>query len=140
MNALRSSPQPTSPTRVQRRRATRQATRPSRKPYRAIALEAGSKLAVNAVLAIVALVAIVRLVPYTLEQQSKVEDLEARVMDAEQRVQALRSEFNRNFDPLQASTVMQEQSNRIGPNQVRIIWTQPGATVSHTSTEDSIGQ
>jgi hypothetical protein len=102
-------------------------------------MEAGSKLAVNAMLAITALVAIVRLVPYTLEQQSKVQELEARVMDLEQRVQVLRADFDRNFDPLQAGIIMREQTNRIGPYQVRVIWTQPEPEVSTYPDANEVG-
>jgi hypothetical protein len=42
--------------------------------------------------------------------------------EKEQRVNQLRDQFSRSFDPSQARQVMGEQSSRRDPNQRRIFW------------------
>jgi len=103
--------------------------KPKRIPYagarKAIAFESSVKLTVNLLLATVAATTIAKLVPYYQSQQSRLVTLEASVQVAERKNAALRSEFSRNFDPAQASQIMQEQSGMGYPNQKKIIWKTP---------------
>ncbi|MEM9088407.1 MAG: hypothetical protein AAGC93_06640 [Cyanobacteria bacterium P01_F01_bin.53] len=107
----------------------RQAYRPKRLPYagarHAIAFESSVKLTVNLLLAIVAATTIAKLVPYYQSQHQRLSTLQSSVEAAEAKNSELRDQFNRNFDPTQASRIMQEQSGRSFPNQKKVIWTAP---------------
>jgi hypothetical protein len=43
----------------------------------------------------------------------------------EERVNNLRADFSRSFDPGQAKSVMQEQSHRVDPTQRQVVWQNP---------------
>jgi hypothetical protein len=121
MNALKQDffqPQPpTSPRRMGRpRRAERF------NPHQAIVTETGVKLVVNLFLGLVAASALVRLVPYALAQQTSYQELEARVSEAERRVNRLQADLSHHFAPEQAMSVMQEESARIDERERRIVW------------------
>lgn len=66
--------------------------------------------------------AIAKLIPYQQTQQAKLEEVRLAVAEKEARVNELRQQFTRNFDPDRARQVMQEQSYRRDPNQRRIVW------------------
>lgn len=108
--------------------------RPKRLPYagvrKAVVFESSVKLTVNLLLATVAATTIAKLVPYYQSQQSRLSTLEASVEVAEQRNSELRKQFDRNFDPTQASRIMQEQSGRGYPNQKKIVWEEPLSEIS----------
>jgi len=87
-----------------------------------MALELTVKLAVNLVLLSAAIAALVRILPYQSSQQEKLRELSAEVNATETRVDRLRLNFNRNFDPQQARNVMQEQSYRVDPRQRQVVW------------------
>jgi len=87
-----------------------------------VAVEVGVKLAVNLVLAIAAVSALVKLIPYNLIQQAKLRELTTEVAAVEGRVEQIQTDFNRHFDPRQATSVMQEQTSRIQPRQRPIVW------------------
>lgn len=125
-----------------RRSAPKRAVRKS--PYQALVTEASVRLGANVLLGLVAISALVKLIPYTLDQQTKLQDLHIEVKTVEKRVDQLRAEFDRHFDPQQAVSVMQEQSVRVDPNQRQIIWVNPSDNVAqdprmqgeqHASTE-----
>lgn len=119
MNAIQPSRpplRPEEPRRIARKRKNRH-----RHPYRATAVQTTAKLAVNLLLLVAAGSAIAKLVPYYLSQQHKLQEIQTEVDLAEGRVEHLRSEFNRYFDPQQAKAVMQEQSNRFEPGQRPLI-------------------
>lgn len=105
------------------------AYRPQRIPYagarQAIAFESSVKLTVNLLLAIVATTTIAKLVPYYQSQHSRLDTLQKSVDVAERKNAELRQQFDRNFDPAQASRIMQEQSGMAYPNQKQIIWQAP---------------
>lgn len=109
--------------------SARNAYRAKRMPYagtrRAIAFESSVKLTVNLLLTIVATTTIAKLVPYYQSQQQRFTTLQKSVQAAEQKNSELRSQFNRNFDPTQASRIMQEQSGKAYPNQKKVVWTTP---------------
>lgn len=103
--------------------------RPKRIPFagarRAIAFESSVKLTVNLLLAVVATTTIAKLVPYYQSQHTRLDTLEESVEVAEQKNAELREQFSRNFDPAQASRIMQEQSGMAYPNQKKVIWQAP---------------
>lgn len=123
MNAF----QPSTPTRQPldpRRMARRHQRRQRRHSYQAVAGETTVKLVVNLVLSAAAIAGLVQLLPYHLSQQSKLRELRTEVKRTEERVQGLRADFSRSFDPGQTRNVMQEQSYRVDPNQRQIVFPQ----------------
>lgn len=87
-----------------------------------LALEIWIKIVAQVLLGIAAIGAIAKLIPYQQVQQAKLEEVRLAVAEKEARVNALREQFSRNFDPDQAKQVMGEQSPRRDPNQRRIFW------------------
>ena len=110
----RNSQRPARSKRPVRRSPNRQVTE--------LALEATVKLGVNLLLATAAVSALAKLIPYHQAQQEKLAQVRAEVEQTEQRVDRVRDNFNRYFDPQQTSSVIQEQTNRIHPNQRQIVW------------------
>ncbi|NEO78829.1 MULTISPECIES: hypothetical protein [Moorena] len=124
MNAI----QPSHSTRVPskpRRRVPRIKHRPQRQSYGAVAGETTAKLLVNLVLCAAAITALMELLPYHLSQQAKLREVKREVKRTETRVNNLRREFSRSFDPRQAQKVMREQSLRRDPNQLQVVWQDP---------------
>ncbi|MEB3210686.1 MAG: hypothetical protein VKL39_05005 [Leptolyngbyaceae bacterium] len=95
-------------------------------------MESYAAVAVNLTLAIAASIGLVRLVVYNLEQQAKVDLLEAEVGKTRARVDQVREEFEQYFDPYQATSAARQQSHRIEPGQARIILTEPADSPSDT--------
>jgi hypothetical protein len=101
-----------------------------RKHHRAIALETSIKLTVNLVISGAAIAALTQLLPYSIAQQAKLQEVKAEVEITEKRVGRLKAEFNRYFDPRQAKSIMQEQTNRTDPNQrVVVLEVEPESAV-----------
>jgi len=96
--------------------------------HRALAYEITLKLAVNVLVSAAAIIALARLLPYNQAQESKLQELNATVKSTSDRVQRVRTEFSYYFDPHQARTIMQEQSDRIDPQRRPIVWTSPKPT------------
>ena len=136
MNAAQRPATPASASPQSLPQSASNAYQPKRKPYsgarQAIAFESSVKLTVNLLLAIVATTTIAKLVPYYQSQQSRLDTLQVAVANAESRNAELRSRFSRNFDPAQASRIMQEQSGMGYPNQKTIIWTEPATSNAAT--------
>ncbi|PZO60703.1 MAG: hypothetical protein DCF15_01780 [Phormidesmis priestleyi] len=109
------------------------ASRPGYRPKRAahqgacqaIVFESSVKLTVNLLLAIVATTTIAKLVPYYQAHQQRLTTLQDAVAVAEHKNAELRSQFTNNFDPAQASRIMQEQSGLGYANQKRVVWESP---------------
>ena len=134
MNALQPSspsPSPNRPSRQHRPRVRRQSRR---NLEQAIVAETGVKLAVNVVLGIAAVTALAKLIPYNLSQRQDLDQLQSVVQEVEVRVSALQSDLDRQFDPQQARSIMQEQSFRVDPNQRQIVWMTQGQAAS-TATQ-----
>ncbi|WAL61340.1 slr1601 family putative cell division protein [Thermocoleostomius sinensis] len=104
--------------------------RSPRQSYQATAIEVSARLGVNVLLGIIAVSTLVKLVPYNLSQQQQLEEARSEVAKLDKRVDELRAEFDRHFDPQQSMHVMQEQSARMNPNQRQIIWLAPSATTA----------
>jgi hypothetical protein len=145
---IRRSPQPVSrptahrsPQRTARRPVPRTAHRTThRTTHQTIALELAARLGVNLILGVIAVSALARLLPYNLTQQAQLKQLQVEVAEVETRVDHLRAEFNRNFDPQQAMSVMQEQSARMHPNQRQVIWIAPASTIAEEPVEEEVRQ
>lgn len=120
MNAFQPSRPPLQPEET-RRVASRPRRYRRRRPYRVMALETTAKLTANVVLSAVAIAGLVKLLPYQLSQQEKLQEINSEVQQTEARVKRLRTDFNRYFDPQQATTIMREQSNRVAPGQRPVI-------------------
>ncbi len=120
MNAL-PLPQPPESPRSRRSRSPKSSRR-SRQPHqRILAAEAIVKLGVNVVISSAAIAALAQLIPYSVNQQAKLKEIQAEVQTADTRVARLKTEFNRYFDPHQATTIVQEQTNRADPNQRLVV-------------------
>ncbi|MEP0917384.1 hypothetical protein NC981_11170 [Leptolyngbya sp. DQ-M1] len=124
MNAL-PLPQPPESPKPRRSRQSARRARPqpvqSASRHRILAAEAIAKLGVNAVISSAAIAALVQLIPQSISQQTKLKEIQAEVQIAETRVTRLKADFNRYFDPQQATAIVQEQTNRADPNQRLIV-------------------
>ncbi len=134
MNAIQPSRpplQPVEPRRVVLQRKSRNRCR----PYRSMAVQTTVKLTVNVLLSAAAVSALVKLLPYYQSQQEKLQEIQTEVNLTEGRVNRLRTDFNRYFDPQQAENIMQEQSNRVNPGQRPVILlNQAGIKVESTQS------
>lgn len=86
------------------------------------------KLSVNGVLIVVSVAALAKLVPSLWTQKSQLKEIRSELISTQTRVGRLRSDFNRTFDPMQGSAVMQQQSYRTDPNQKPVVWVEPGTS------------
>lgn len=129
MNALQTPLPPVSPTRSPRvsRRGSPQSNPRAlhRNHHRAIAIETSIKLTVNLVISGAAITALTQLLPYSIAQQAKLQEVRSEVETTQRRVSQLKSEFNRYFDPHQAKSIMQEETNRTDPNQRIVVLEEP---------------
>ena len=124
MNAIR-SPRPHLQTLEHRRKVTR-TKRPQRnRDHGAIVGETTAKLVVNLMLCAAAFTGLIKLWPYHSSQQTKLREVRAELKLTEKRVQNLKEDFSRSFDPRQAKSVMQEQSFRVDPAQRQVVWQEP---------------
>lgn len=121
MNALQSPTKPLQPVRTPRSQP-RSGQPKKRHHHRAIAIETSIKLGVNLALSGVAIAALVQLLPYSLVQHSKLQEVKAEVKATKGRVDRVKAEFSRSFDPRQAKVIMQEQTNRTDPRQRQVVW------------------
>jgi hypothetical protein len=96
--------------------------RKSQKPHQALAIETAAKLSVNIVLILTAVSTLAKLVPYNLDQRAKLQVLEAEVLSLAGQVDALKTDFDRNFDPRQTINVMQQENIRFNPKQRQVVW------------------
>jgi hypothetical protein len=114
--------------RASRRSRQRNRPRPSQKfkpEHQWLVAEIFFKLGLNSILVLVSCFALFRLIPYQKVQLQKLEEITMQVEETEQRVQQLRKDFGRSFDPSQSRKIMEELSPRQNPNQRRIILTEP---------------
>jgi cell division protein FtsB len=113
--------QPLEPPKSRRARQRRPSKPPSNS-HQELAAEIKIKIAANVILSLAAMAALVRLLPYQFAQQEKLVQVHQDVQEIEARVERLRDNFSRNFDPNQMRKIMQEQSLFIDPNQRRIFF------------------
>lgn len=109
-----------------RRRHQRSRTNVALPPeHRWLVWEIMFKLGLNSVLVVGSVVSLVRLIPHQQVQQAKLQDVQMQVRETEMRVQDLRQDFSRNFDPTQSRKLMEEISPRQDPQQRQVILTEP---------------
>jgi cell division protein FtsB len=113
--------QPLEPPKPRRTRQRRPAKLVSN-PHKELSTEIKIKILANIVLSVAAIAALVRLLPYQFAQQAKLQEVRQDVQELETRVNRLRDNFSRNFDPSQMRKIMQEQSPFIEPNQRRVFF------------------
>ena len=138
MAATRPVPQiipPVSPSRRPRGRRISQQRLTSNR--RLLTVETTVKLGVNLVLSAFALSALIQMLPQHLSASEKLQDIRAEVKITEERVIKEREEFTRYFDPKQTKSIMQEQGNRIDPNQKPIIFLEERSSATAESTDES---
>ncbi|MBE9013225.1 hypothetical protein IQ250_23795 [Pseudanabaenaceae cyanobacterium LEGE 13415] len=133
MNALR-LPQPPESPKVRRSRTPKSSRRSHQQQDRVLAAEAIAKLSVNVVISGAAIAALTQLIPYSLNQQAKLKEIQAEVQTTDTRVSRLKSDFNRYFDPQQATAIVQEQTNRADPNQRLVVLGDADSPVQVTQT------
>jgi len=122
MQAIQPTVNPLRPVKTPPRVTPRRSSKRQRSyPHQMLAAETGVKLAVNIVLSVCATSAVIQLWPHYRGVQEKLHEIQAEVNLTQGRVDKSRSDFNRYFDPSLAKTVMQEQSNRIDPQQRQVI-------------------
>jgi C-terminal processing protease CtpA/Prc len=92
-----------------------------------MALETTVKLSVNVVLSVVAVCTLAQLWQHNCSQQKKLQAIRMEDKRIEGRVNHLRTDFSRYFDPDQAKNIMQEQSDRLAPGQYPVVLLAPGA-------------
>lgn len=120
MNAAQSSHRLASPKK--RRLPAQPTSRRRRQDYWAMTAQVVTKILVNGVLTVTAIAALNKLISEHQTQQIKLEEIRTEVENTQQRVDLVRTQFNRSFDPLQAESLIQEQTTRANPNQRPIIW------------------
>jgi len=121
------------------RRSTRRQALAQRKQQQRMAelkREMLIKLSVNGVLIAVSVAALAKLVPSLWTQQSQLKEIRSELVSTQDRVGRLRSDFNRTFDPMQGSAVMQQQSYRTDPNQKPVVWVEPGTSSGIQQPQD----
>ena len=124
MNAIQSSQPIRQPSQPRRRGSPKphQRRNPS---HGAVAGEITAKLVVNILLSTAAIAGLIKLLPHHLSQQAKLREVRLEAERTEERVNNLRADFSRSFDPGQAKSVMQEQSHRVDPTQRQVVWQNP---------------
>jgi hypothetical protein len=127
MNAFQTpqTPKPTLQPEKQRRTVPRPKKHLRQRSYQIMAMETSAKITVNVVIITAAISALAQLLPYHWLQQSKLREIRTEVKLMEGRVNNLRTEFSRNFDPSQAQIIKQEQSYRFAPNKRQVVFVNP---------------
>lgn len=121
--------QPTRPR--PQRRNSRSASRAAGQRHVAdLTRETFVKLSINTVLIGLSATALAKLVPSHLTQRSQLREIRSELSFTQARVDKLRTEFSRTFDPMQAQSVMQQQSHLIDPNQRPVVFTPQISTLN----------
>ncbi|MDJ0530946.1 MAG: hypothetical protein QNJ70_00400 [Xenococcaceae cyanobacterium MO_207.B15] len=95
-------------------------SRSSRKIDQGLVTETVLKLFFSFVIGVAGLASLIKLVPYHNTQQAKLKELRAQVKETKVRVFQLREELNRNFDPQQTQSLIEEYSSLTAPNRIHI--------------------
>jgi uncharacterized membrane protein (DUF106 family) len=133
MSALRQLSNPVRSAQPARQRPTVQPTRrakttPQRRQQqqqtqnRVLAIETSMKIAMNVVISGVALSTLFNVIPNRVAQQQKLQEVKTEVQVTEHRVNQLKTDFNRAFDPSQERQIAQEQTHFTDPNRTPIVW------------------
>jgi hypothetical protein len=90
--------------------------------HRVLAIETSMKIAMNVVISGVALSTLFNVIPNRVAQQQKLQEVKTEVQVTEHRVNQLKTDFNRAFDPGQERQIAQEQTHFTDPNRTPIVW------------------
>ena len=90
--------------------------------YLGITIEITTKLLTNILISVCVISALLKLLPHYQSIQEKLKLIESEIEATTERLNNNKEDFSRYFDPSQARAIMQEQSNRVDPNQIPIIW------------------
>lgn len=88
--------------------------------YRTLAKEISLKLFVNFILTIITGTSLVKLIPYYLNQQAQLQEIEAEIVDTQTRVNQLNQEFSYYFDAQQSQSLIKKYTVKIEPNEMRL--------------------
>lgn len=124
MNAFQPSQPPLQPEK-KRHSVPRPKKHLRQRSHQIMAIETSVKITVNLVIITAAVSALTQLLPYHWLQQDRLREIRTEVKLMEGRVNNLRTEFSRNFDPSQAHIIRQEQSYRFNRNQRQVVLINP---------------
>ncbi|WP_373479593.1 hypothetical protein [Geminocystis sp.] len=80
------------------------------------AIETSLKISVNLGISILAIFSIKQLLPYHLEQQGKLKEIDAEIGKIQPRVEKLEEDFGNTFDPKLTRKVMEKNTYKVDPN------------------------
>ncbi|MEB3339879.1 hypothetical protein [Okeania sp.] len=96
---------------------------PSKKnKFTHLGIETTAKLLTNILISAFVTSALLKLLPHYQSIQEKLQVIESEIEATTDRLNNQKEDFSRYFDPSQAKTIMQEQSNQVDSNQIPIIW------------------
>lgn len=78
------------------------------------------KLLFSLVIGMSGMISLIKLVPHHNIQQGKLKELRYQIEETEIRVLKLRQELNRNFDPQQTQSLVEEYSPLTAPNRIHV--------------------
>lgn len=84
--------------------------------------ESGLQIGFNVVVSVVAISALVHILPERSSRHASLAQLEADVLEREDRVDRLHERFVYYFDPSQLQSIVREESQKIHPQQRPIVW------------------
>ncbi len=103
-----------------------------------ITIESTAKLLTNILLSICVTSALLKLLPHYQSIQEKLQVIESEIETTTERLNNEKEKFSRYFDPSQAQTIMQEQSNRLDSNQIPIIWLENNSIQPSSESNSSL--
>ena len=122
------SPSPLKPPAPAARRQTVRRRRRRPDPWQRLGrhtpvMELGARLGANGFLVLVAVASLARLVPHLQSQVQQLDTTRQALAQAQVTHTRLRSDFDRYFDPAQASRVIQEQTGYRSRTERQVVWT-----------------
>ncbi|MGD1809363.1 hypothetical protein ACP6PL_28555 [Dapis sp. BLCC M126] len=103
-----------------------------------ITIESTAKLLTNILLSICVTSALLKLLPHYQSIQEKLQVIESEIGATKERLNNEKEKFSRYFDPGQAKTIMQEQSNRVDSHQMPIIWLEDNGIKTNSESNSSL--
>ena len=90
-----------------------------------MAVETGLQLAVSVTVSLGAIIALTHLFPSYRVSHQELERLEEEVETTRSQVRLLQGKFSRYFDPTQVNRLIEEETQRLDPQRVPIVWREP---------------
>lgn len=110
-------------------RPRRRKQRRRHSPYTGLVIETTVQLLVHGALSVATVATLLRLLPYHLSTQTKLAEIRQEVAVTEERVHRLRDNFRHNFSSDDPRRTMQEQSQRIDPNRLQVVFNETKASI-----------